>query len=42
MTQERLSALAILVIEKEEIDKLDFEELIDSFASKLNRVLQFF
>ncbi|KAJ7317042.1 hypothetical protein JRQ81_003204 [Phrynocephalus forsythii] len=34
MGQERLSALALLSVEQEAIDSINFEELIDTFAAK--------
>ena len=34
MSQERLNALALISIEKEFLEKLDYESLIDDFASK--------
>lgn len=34
MSQERLNALAVISIEKEFLEKLDYESLIDDFASK--------
>ena len=42
MNQERLSALAILNIEKEFLNELNYEGLIDEFASNNNRRLLFF
>ena len=37
MSQERLNGLAILSIEKELVEKLDYVNLINTFASKNTR-----
>ena len=34
MTQDRLNGLAILCIEKDEIEDLEYDDIIDDFASK--------
>ena len=34
MTQDRLNGLAILCIEKDEIKDLEYDDIIDNFASK--------
>ena len=34
MSQERLSGLAMISIEKEYLDKLNYDNLIEEFASK--------
>ena len=41
MTQDRLSSLAILSIEKEAFDCIDFDDIIDKFAEKKARKIQF-
>ncbi|CAM8884341.1 unnamed protein product [Rhodiola kirilowii] len=37
MSQERLNALALISIEHEFLEKLDYDRLIDDFASKSAR-----
>lgn len=37
MSQERLSNLAILSIEQEKASKINFDEIIDNFASMKTR-----
>ena len=37
MTQDRLNGLAILCIEKDEIEDLEYDDIIDDFASKNTR-----
>ena len=37
MSQERLSGLAILLIEKDLLDKLEYKDLINNFASQKAR-----
>jgi len=37
MSQERLSGLAILSIEKELLEEIDYTKIINNFASKKNR-----
>jgi hypothetical protein len=37
MLQERLSALAILNIENELVKKIDFEQLVEAFATTKSR-----
>ena len=41
MCQERLSSLAVIYIEKELTQKIDFEKVIDRFGSIKNRRLLF-
>ena len=41
MTQERLNALALISIENEFLENIDYEKLIDEFASKNARRLMF-
>ena len=42
MNEERVSSLAVLNIELRDENMLDYEELIDEFASKFSRRLKFF
>ena len=41
MSQERLSKLAILSIEKNILEKIDYKSLINNFASKRIRKMKF-
>ena len=41
MSQERLSELAILLIEKEMLEELGYKNLISQFASKNERKIDF-
>jgi hypothetical protein len=41
MSQEKLSALAILSIEKNMLEKIDYKSLINNFASKKARKMKF-
>ena len=41
MGQERLNALALLSIEKEEFNAVDFEDIIDAFAAAKSRKVNF-
>ena len=41
MSQERLSELAILSIEKKMLEKIDYKSLINNFASKRARKMKF-
>jgi hypothetical protein len=41
MSQERLSELAILSIEKNILEKIDYKSLISNFASKRERKMKF-
>ena len=41
MSQERLSGLAILSIEKKMLEKIDYKSLINNFASKRARKMKF-
>ena len=41
MSQERLNGLAMLSIEKDMVDKLDYTSLIDAFAAKNARRVMF-
>ena len=41
MSQERLSGLAILSIEKEMLEKLEYKNLISQFASQKVRKIDF-
>ena len=41
MSQERLSGLAILSIEKNMLEKIDYKSLINNFASKRARKMKF-
>jgi hypothetical protein len=41
MSQERLSGLAILLIEKNMLEKIDYKSLINNFASKRARKMKF-
>ena len=41
MSQERLSGLAILSIEKNMLEKIDYKSLINNFASKRARKIKF-
>jgi hypothetical protein len=41
MSQERLSGLAILSIEKNMLEKIDYKNLINNFASKRARKMKF-
>ena len=42
MSQERLSGLAMISIENEYLDKLNYDDLIEEFTSKNTRVSNFF
>ena len=41
MSQERLSVLAILSIEKNMLEKIDYKSLINNFTSKRVRKIKF-
>jgi len=41
MSQERLSGLAILDIEKEESEHLSYDKVIEDFAAKKSRKIKF-
>jgi hypothetical protein len=41
MSQERLSGLAILSIERNMLEKIDYKNLINNFASKRARKMKF-
>ena len=41
MSQEKLSGLAILSIEKNMLEKIDYKSLINNFASKRARKMKF-
>ena len=41
MSQKRLSGLAILVIEKEILTELEYDDLINNFASQKARKIKF-
>ena len=41
MSQERLSRLAILLIEKNMLEKIDYKSLINNFAFKRARKMKF-
>ena len=41
MSQERLNGLAILSIEKNMFEKIDYKSLINNFASKRVRKMKF-
>jgi hypothetical protein len=34
MTQERLNALAVIAIESDTLEKIDYEDIIEGFISK--------
>lgn len=42
MSQDRLSGLAVLQIEREETEKLDLDKIVEIFALRKNRNLKFF
>ena len=41
MSQERLNALALISIENEFLENIDYETMIDHFASKNARISMF-
>jgi len=41
MSQERLSGLALLAIEKEESENLNYDKVIEDFAAKKSRKIKF-
>ena len=41
MSQERLSGLTILLIERNMLEKIDYKSLINNFASKRARKIKF-